>query len=36
MLFCGIALGFGDMDAPINQWRSEREGLEGFATLRGW
>jgi nitroreductase len=36
MLFCGIALGHGDLDDPINRWRSEREGVDGFATLKGW
>jgi nitroreductase len=36
MIFCGMALGRADLDAPINQWRSPREPLEAFATLRGF
>jgi nitroreductase len=36
MLFCGMALGYGDKDAPINSWRTERAPLEEFATLRGF
>jgi nitroreductase len=36
MLFCGMALGHADPDAPINQWRSPREPLDTFATFEGW
>lgn len=36
ILFCGIALGFADADAPINSWRSERESLDAFATFEGF
>jgi nitroreductase len=31
MLFCGLALGYGDYAAPINQLRSERVALAEFA-----
>jgi nitroreductase len=36
ILFCGMALGHADESAPINQWRSPREPLDGFATLEGF
>ena len=36
ILFCGIALGFADEDAPINRWRSEREGVDAFARFEGF
>ena len=36
MLFCGMALGYGDPDAPINSWRSPREPLESFARFSGF
>jgi nitroreductase len=36
MLFCGMALGHADPDAAINQWRSPREPLDGFASFRGF
>lgn len=36
MLFCGLALGHADRDAAINQWRSPREPLDGFASFRGF
>lgn len=36
MLFCGMALGHADLDAPINRWRSPRETLDGFATFSGF
>jgi hypothetical protein len=35
-LFCGIALGYADEQAPINRWRSEREPVEAFATFDGF
>ena len=36
MLFCGMALGYADPDAPINNWRSPREPLEVFASFEGF
>lgn len=36
MLFCGMALGYGDPDAPINGWRSPRESLAVFAAFLGF
>jgi nitroreductase len=36
MLFCGMALGHADEAAPINGWRSVREGVDGFATFAGF
>ena len=36
MVYCGLALGWPDPDHPINQWRSERQPLEGFATFAGF
>jgi nitroreductase len=36
ILFCGIALGHADENAPINQWRAEREPTEVFATFEGF
>jgi nitroreductase len=36
MLFCGMALGHADPDAPINNWRSPREPLEAFASFEGF
>ena len=36
MLFCGMALGHADAAAPINQWRSTREGVDGFAVFSGF
>ncbi|HXI87683.1 MAG TPA: nitroreductase, partial [Parvularculaceae bacterium] len=32
-LFCGMALGYADPDAPVNKLRSERAPLEEFATF---
>lgn len=34
MLFCGMAIGYEDRDAPINTLRSERMPLEMWATFR--
>ncbi len=31
MLFCGLALGYGDYEAPINRLRADRAALEEFA-----
>jgi len=36
MLFCGMALGYRDEDAPINTLRTDRAALEEFAVLRGF
>lgn len=36
MLFCGVALGYADEAAPINQWRSPREDVTGFAAFQGF
>lgn len=33
MLFCGMALGYGDYSAPINRLRTERAAVEEFATF---
>jgi nitroreductase len=36
MVFCGMALGYGDPAARINGWRSTREALDGFAVFCGF
>jgi nitroreductase len=36
MLFCGMALGYADPSAPINRLRTERAGLEAFASFEGF
>lgn len=36
MLFAGIALGWRDESAPINQWRTERDPFEAWAEMRGF
>jgi nitroreductase len=36
ILFCGMALGHADTAAPINQWRSTRESVDGFAMFSGF
>jgi nitroreductase len=33
MLFCGMAIGYGDYDAPINRLRSERAAVEEFSSF---
>jgi len=35
MLFCGMGIGYGDPQAPINSLRSERAPLDSFVTFRG-
>lgn len=35
MLFCGMAIGHADPDAPINQFQTRRLPLETFAEFRG-
>lgn len=36
ILYCGLALGHADPDAPINALRTEREKVEAFARFRGF
>src|SRR5581483_11668684 len=36
MVYSGMALGYEDVSAPINQWRSPREALDKFATFEGF
>lgn len=36
MIYSGMALGYADENASINQWRSPREPLETFATFTGF
>ncbi|HYW16217.1 MAG TPA: nitroreductase [Allosphingosinicella sp.] len=36
ILYCGMALGYADPEAPINRLRTEREGVEAFARFRGF
>ena len=36
ILYCGMALGYADPEAPVNSLRRERETVSGFATFRGF
>jgi nitroreductase len=36
MIYCGMALGLADPDAPVNRLRSERAPVEAFAAFRGF
>ena len=36
VVYCGMALGFADLAAPVHQLRSERAAVEKFCTLRGF
>jgi len=36
LVFCGIALGYGDMDAPVNGWRTERVEVDDFTAFHGF
>lgn len=36
ILYCGLALGHADPEAPINALRTERAPVEDFATFRGF
>ena len=36
ILFCGIALGYADDEAPINRWRAEREPVDAFTKFEGF
>lgn len=33
MFYCGMAIGYADPDAPVNQWRSERAPLQDIARF---
>jgi nitroreductase len=36
MIYSGMCLGFADLEAPINRWRSPRAPLEQFASFSGF
>ncbi|MCL4125986.1 UNVERIFIED_CONTAM: hypothetical protein GTU68_026268 [Idotea baltica] len=36
MVVCGIALGFADVDHPVNTVRTTRESLDSFTTFHGF
>jgi len=36
MLFAGLALGWRDESAPVNQWRTERDAFEAWGEMRGF
>ena len=36
IVYCGMALGYGDPDAPENKLITEREPVEGFTDFRGF
>jgi nitroreductase len=36
ILYCGMAMGYADPEAPINRLRTEREPVEEFARFRGF
>lgn len=36
MLFSGMAMGYRDEAAPINNWRTRRDPFEAFAEMRGF
>lgn len=33
MFYCGMAIGYADMEHPVNQWRTERAPLEDIARF---
>jgi len=33
-IYCGMAIGYADKDAPINAWRTTRAAVDEFATFR--
>ncbi len=35
MIVCGMAMGYADLDARVNQFRTAREPLDVFATFLG-
>jgi len=36
MIYCGMALGYADPNAPVNSLRSDRAPVDEFATFRGF
>lgn len=36
MIYCAMALGYGDESAPVNTLRSDRAEVDAFATLKGF
>ncbi|MBD5635718.1 MAG: nitroreductase [Candidatus Eremiobacteraeota bacterium] len=36
MLYCGMALGYADRQAPVNKLRTDRVPVDEFATFRGF
>ena len=36
LVYCGMALGYPDENAPVNRLRADREPVDGFATFRGF
>jgi nitroreductase len=36
MIYCGMALGYADDEAPVNTLRSDRASVDEIATLRGF
>lgn len=36
LVYCGMALGYPDTDAPVNRWRSERAPIEDIVEFRGF
>jgi hypothetical protein len=33
MFYCGMSIGYADMDHPVNQWRTGRAPLEDIASF---
>lgn len=33
IIWCGVAVGYADKDAPINKWRTDRAPVDSFATF---
>lgn len=36
MIYCGMALGYGDMTKPVNSLRSDRANVDEFAVFKGF
>jgi len=36
MVYCGMALGYADPDAPVNTLRTDRAAVDAFAVFRGF
>jgi len=36
LVYCGMALGYADESAPVNELRADRASVEEFATFRGF